>query len=355
MSTIQLKGMSGPINYKNYVQENQRNLKTAIIKLVALSALGFFVSVLILYTFAGCSLTTALTKALFSLTLPQLPTRILQVAYGFFTGLFGFSTAFLLFNLINFRRHSQLIKNLDTPKKEDALIIQSPGMDIHISTQKQLAEKYNLKIYEISSTNDFKSILSSFPKDSLKLALLRSHGCPEYILLSDKKDYNQYSRDCLYHRNYQGQYFSNLDDDCTDDIHFQRLNSKADRFIFKLYDKALDLLSLIKNIKKREKPWRELFQSLDKQCPIILHSCSTAKGEENIAKKISEISQRTVIGSSADVQQGEGFDTLEIGDLDTSHIKFWEPRHIRIWKNFGISIPFTAKDTTVVYKKGKLA
>jgi hypothetical protein len=336
MSTISLEGSSHPIDYKSYLQEEKKKILIQTIKLVALEILIFLGSTLFLCHFAGISFTAALLTFNFK---PFLTTNFLRLGFGIESFLQTFTCIQIFFKVFDMIPIFKILSKLQ-PRKENAVIIQSPALPLSFVNLIKLAEKYNLKIFTTTSYYEAKSILSSFPKNSVKMVVLSGHGNSESIHLC-KDCYASCEKTSIIDR---------------DPLYFEK------KIVVRLIVgfMRVNLLRKVVNIvfRKNFRPPQTMsyaLKAISKDGIIILDSCFTGEGENNIARALSSLANRTVVASSKDSGDSEVESSLTFNDFTISKIKFLTPKiKILLFKNYCVAIPFFFKeDTTVIYKDGQ--
>jgi hypothetical protein len=169
MNAIRLEGASYPIDGKSYLQEEKKKIIIQTIKYVALSILLTLGSTLLL-CYMGCFYFTG-TLLTFNAK-PLLIHNFLNTCFSITAGLQTFPFLQILSNIYDLIPIFRALSKLQ-PKKENALIITSPAIPLHLKNVIKLTEKYNLKIFTTSSRYGLKSILNSFPKNSIKMLILQ--------------------------------------------------------------------------------------------------------------------------------------------------------------------------------------
>ena len=97
--------------------------------------------------------------------------------------------------------------------------------------------------------------------------------------------------------------------------------------------------------------WTRGFNAVAKDGVIILSSCITGEGEDNLAENISRFAQRKVIARHSMVIGNNYFSSVKI---DGSNFTFHSPYTFNIFRNVMIPIPFFPKrNVTVCYQNGK--
>jgi hypothetical protein len=306
MSTIQFERFSHPIDFKLYLYENRKKTLRETVKNVIWYALIFFGSTFFLSYFASLSF----SAALFNFSFLPLPSFFLNLIYNCMTFLNSYPSWQIFKNVVDLTNNFRIVHKL-SPRKKDALIIQSPEVPLPSINLIQLAEKYNLKIFTTSKKEEAKAILNSFSKNSIQIVILSAHGDPDSICLKSEGEMV----------NKKENSFDRNDFSCEESTSYQ---------------------------------WWEGFKCIKKSGTIILFSDSTGKGDTNIAQIISSTVERTVIACKVDMFRSSLESPLVLKNFEDVGIKFLTRKTIPIYSHFSIEIPFFfKKDATVMYKDGE--